>query len=180
MNKMYVAIVAGLAIGVAVASMSPGNGAQGDFSSTPNAAAPAMTKIGAADQLSQEQRDRKVFLENIKADNQDELAHGTIDPLAIEPYTLADYPETVKKFGDLVPTINSARKNAAKIAAKDARCDGVTNAQITSHSTTSDRHYWVECNNVSRFYFDEDSIARGKPSHVQTVDDMGRDGLLDW
>src|SRR5256885_9708180 len=84
---------------------------------------------------------RKQGLAAESAELADSTKTGTIAPIAVDPYTRADYPDVVRQWGKLVPTINRERRLAADIAARDARCDGVVNAQITDHGTRTDRHY---------------------------------------
>jgi hypothetical protein len=103
-----------------------------------------------------------------------------IDPIAVDPYTRADYPDVVARWGKLVPTINRERKLAAEIASRDPRCDGVDNAQITDRGKRSDRHYMAECNNLTRIYFDSKSLAEHRAAVVRTQADMGAQGVLDW
>lgn len=110
----------------------------------------------------------------------DPTKRGTIDPVAVDPYTRADYPEVVREWGKLVPTINRERKQAAQIASRNTRCDGVDNAQITDGGTKTNRHYMIECNNLTRIYFDSASLVAGRPSIVRTQADIGAQGMPDW
>jgi len=105
---------------------------------------------------------------------------GTIDPIALDPYTRSEYPEVVARWGNLLPTIERERRKAAKLAASDDRCDGVANAQVTDNGTRTDRHYMVECNNITRFYFSATSITRNKAALVRNAADMGAQGVLDY
>jgi len=123
---------------------------------------------------------RKEGLAKASAEAADPSKTGTIDPIAIDPYTRADYPDVVRKWGKLIPTINRERKAAAEIASRDARCDGVDNAQITDGGSRNDRHYMTECNNLTRIYFDAKSLAEHRPAVVRTQANMGAQGLLDW
>ena len=123
---------------------------------------------------------RKRGLATESAMDADPSKSGTIDPIAVDPYTRADYPDVAARWGKLVPTLNRERKLAAAIAAKDPRCDGVTNAQITDHGSRSDRHYMVECNNITRIYFDGKSLDAHRAALVRTEADMGAQGILDW
>jgi hypothetical protein len=123
---------------------------------------------------------RKRGLATESAEDADASKTGTIDPIAVDPYTRADYPDVVARWGKLVPTINRERKLAAEIASRDPRCDGVTNAQITDRGSRFDRHYMVECNNITRVYFDGKSLAARRSALVRTEADMGAQGVLDW
>lgn len=136
----------------------------------------ADTNYKDADQLAT--RKRGLAMES--AEDADPSKTGTIDPIAVDPYTRADYPDVVSQWGKLVPTINRERRLAAQIASRDPRCDGVTNAQITDHGSRSDRHYMVECNNITRVYFDAKSLAAHRSALVRTEADMGAQGILDW
>ncbi len=98
--------------------------------------------------------------------------------MATDPYTRSQYPTTVAKFGKSIPAINADRRKASEIAIKDPRCSGVSNAQVSTNSPKVNRRYWVECGNLTRFRFDQASIAKGEPVSVQTIQDMGRDGLI--
>jgi len=123
---------------------------------------------------------RKEGLARESAELADPNKTGTIDPIAIDPYTRADFPDVVRKWGKLIPTINRERKAAAEIASRDARCDGVDNAQITGGGSRTDRHYMTECHNLTRIYFDAKSLAEHRAAVVRTQADMGAQGLLDW
>jgi hypothetical protein len=123
---------------------------------------------------------RKNGLAKTSAEGADPTKTGSIDPIAIDPYTRADYPDVVRQWGALIPTINKERKLAAQIAAKDPRCDGVTNAQLTDGGTRTNRHYMTECNNITRIYFDAKSLAEHRSALVRTQADMGAQGILDW
>lgn len=123
---------------------------------------------------------RKRGLAAESAADADPTKTGTVDPDAVDPYTRAEYPDVVRRWGKLVPVINRERKLAAGIAAKDPRCDGVDNAQITDHGSRTDRHYMIECNNITRVYFDRRSLAAHRPALVRTEADMGAQGVLDW
>ncbi len=103
-----------------------------------------------------------------------------IDPAAVAPYTEDQYPNVVAKFGSAVRDLNATRRKTAKIAAMDMRCDRVQMAQVTSGSNRFNRRFWVSCDNQTRYFFDDDSLAANQPAGVQTLEDMGRDGLLDW
>lgn len=123
---------------------------------------------------------RKRGLAKESAEDADPSKTGTVDPHAYDPYTRADYPDVVRQWGKLIPTINRERKLAATIAAKDPRCDGVDNAQLTDHGSRINRHYMVECNNITRLYFDAKSLAEHRPALVRTEADMGAQGILNW
>ena len=123
---------------------------------------------------------RKAGLARESAELADPAKAGSVDPIAIDPYNRSDYPDVVRKWGGLIPTINRERKVAALIAARDPRCDGVTNAQITGGGTRADRHYMTECNNLTRVYFDARSLAEHRAALVRTEADMGAQGVLDW
>jgi hypothetical protein len=123
---------------------------------------------------------RKQGLASESANLADPSKTGTIDPLAVDPYTAADYPDVVRRWGKLIPTVNRERKLAAQIASRDPRCDGVVNAQITDGGTRTDRHYMTECNNLTRIYFDANSLAEHRSALVRTQADMGAQGVLDW
>jgi hypothetical protein len=129
-----------------------------------------------ADQL--ETRKRGLAAES--AELADPSKAGTIDPIAVDPYTRADYPDVVAKWGTLVPILNRERKLAAEIASRDPRCDGVDNAQVTDGGSRTDRHYMAECNNLTRVYFDAKSLAGHRSALVRTQADMGAQGVLDW
>ena len=101
--------------------------------------------------------------------------------MATMPYKRDDYPATFKKFGaSLIPQIDADRKKAAEITAMYEACDFVQSTQVTSRSPTSNRHYWVECGNLTRTYFDEASLKKGEPVDLQTKADWIKDGLKDW
>jgi hypothetical protein len=123
---------------------------------------------------------RKRGLAKESAELADPAKTGTIDPIAVDPYTRADYPDVVRRWGALIPAVNRERLLAAQIAAGDPRCDGVVNAQITDHGTRTDRHYMTECNNLTRVYFDSKSLADRRPAMVRTQADMGAQGMRDW
>jgi hypothetical protein len=123
---------------------------------------------------------RKEGLAQESAELADPAKTGTIEPIAVDPYTRADYPDLVRKWGSLIPTINRERLLAAQIASRDSRCDGVTNAQITDHGSRADRHYMTECNNLTRIYFDTKSLSARRSAVVRTEADMGAQGVLDW
>ena len=134
--------------------------------------------INYANQGWLEARRRGLAAESVE--DADPAKVGKIDPIAIDPYTRAEYPDVVRQWGKLIPTINRERKRAAQLAAKDPRCDGVDNAQITDHGTRSNRHYMTECNNLTRIYFDSISLEAGRPAVVRTQADMGAQGVLDY
>lgn len=98
--------------------------------------------------------------------------------VVIDDYTRGDYPALFARFGKVFTEINADRLAAAKIAASDERCDTVANVQIASHTPAINRKYWAECSNLTRFRFDQSSIAQGKAITVQTEADMIRDGLV--
>lgn len=105
---------------------------------------------------------------------------GTIDPIALDPYTRSEYPDVVARWGKLLPTVERERRKAAKLAAADARCDGVDNAQVTDRGTRADRHYMIECNNITRFYFSTASLTDDRPAMVRNAADMGAQGVADY
>ena len=103
-----------------------------------------------------------------------------IEGIAVDPYARDQYPATFAKFGGAVVAVNSDRKEAADIAATYADCDYVQNAQITTASPMVNRRYWVECGNLTRLYFDEDSLRKGEPVELQTKANWIANGLKDW
>lgn len=123
---------------------------------------------------------RKAGLAKASSESEDATKIGTVNPHAADPYTRADYPDVVRQWGQLIPTINKERKVAAQIAAREPRCDGVVNAQITDHGSRDNRHYMTECNNLTRVYFDAESLAHNRAAMVRTQADMGAQGVLDW
>jgi hypothetical protein len=123
---------------------------------------------------------RKTGLASESAELADPSKTGTIDAAATDPYNAANYPDVVRRWGKLVPAINRERRLAAAIAARDPRCDGVVNAQITDHGGRSDRHYMTECNNLTRIYFDAKSLAGHRAALVRTEADLGAQGIPDW
>lgn len=139
---------------------------------------PAGDPSNDAAPLNEFQQARLEGLENIAEAAPPPANPATIEPSAIEPYAAGSYPDTVRKFGKAISAVNADRKAAAKIAAADPRCNGVSNAQVSTRSPMVNRRYWVECGNLTRFRFDEASLAKGEPVSVQTVKDMARDGLI--
>lgn len=123
---------------------------------------------------------RERGLNSMKAEFEQPERKGQIDPFALMPYTRDQYPQTVAKYGKAIPALERDRAKAAKIAAAHPDCDVVQNVQVTTRSPMVNRRYWAECSNITRLFFDEESLAAGKPVKVQTVADMGRDGLADW
>ena len=123
---------------------------------------------------------RKRGLADERAEDANPAKTGKIDTIAIDPYTRADYPDVVRQWGKLIPTINRERKRAAQLAAQDPRCDGVDNAQITDRGTRENRHFMIECNNLTRIYFDSASLKAGRLAIVRTQADMGAQGVLDY
>lgn len=123
---------------------------------------------------------RKRGLATESAENAAPAKTATIDPIALDPYTRSEYPDVVARWRKLLPTVERERRKAAKLAAADGRCDGVDNAQITDHGTQTDRHYMIECNNITRFYFSTTSLADNKPAIVRNAADMGAQGVLDY
>ena len=119
-------------------------------------------------------------LNTIKAEFEQPERKGQIDAIALMPYTRDQYPQTVAKFGKAIPALERDRAKAAKIAAAHPDCDVVLNVQVTTRSPKVNRRYWAECSNITRLLFDEASLAAGKSVKVQTVADMGRDGLVEW
>lgn len=105
---------------------------------------------------------------------------ATIRPEAIEPYKASEYPKVVAKWGKTIPAINADRKRAAEIAAQDARCDDVILVQIMNASPRVNRRYYAECENVTRYFFDEKGLNEGRFVDAQTFEDMKKDGLKDW
>ncbi|MFV0645415.1 MAG: hypothetical protein ACK5NN_13110 [Sphingomonadaceae bacterium] len=103
-----------------------------------------------------------------------------ISSIASGAYTRAEYPTTFRKFGGAVSDINADRLAAANIAALYEDCDYVENSQITTRSPMQNRRYWVECRNLTRLFFDQESLARGEPVEVQTKAVWLQDGLKDW
>lgn len=179
------------ACGSASSSPQPGEQAQASPTPTSTAASATASPRDPADvthtNLPDTNYDSQVWLEARKrglaaesAEDADPTKTGTVDPHAYDPYNRADYPDVVRQWGKLIPTINKERKMAAQIAAKDPRCDGVSNAQITDHGSRNNRHYMIECNNITRFYFDGKSLAEHRPALVRTEADMGAQGILDY
>lgn len=103
-----------------------------------------------------------------------------ISSIAIDAYTRDQYPATFQKFGSAVTNINADRFAAASIAALNPDCDYVENSQVTTRSPKQNRRYWVECRNLTRLYFDEESLARNEAVEVQTKAIWIADGLKDW
>jgi len=173
-----------------LASCGPSGGRNGTPAETGTSSA-ASARANASDVSSTSLRDgnyattamleaRKRGLARESAELANKSKTGTVDPLAVDPYTSSDYPDLMRKWGKLIPLINRERKLAAVVASRDPRCDGVVNAQITDRGTRSDRHYMTECNNLTRVYFDTGSLSRGQPALVRTQADMGAQGILDW
>lgn len=101
-----------------------------------------------------------------------------IEPIAVDPYTRSDYPDVYRRYGRLVPTINKERRRAAHSAALDGRCDGVENVQITDYGSIKDRHYMVECSNLTRLYFNRAGLTSGKATLSETEPVMRSGGLV--
>ncbi len=136
------------------------------------------TESDASAIMIDEKADRLAALENVQAATKATQPKGEISSMATDPYTRSQYPTTVAKFGKSIPAINDDRRRISEIAIKDPRCNGVSNAQVSSNSPKVNRRYWVECGNLTRLRFDQASIAKGEPVSVQTIQDMGRDGLI--
>lgn len=176
----FLKIAFGLWLGIVVvaglfsANFSPSGPA--DTSPAPRNTASA-TKTPEEQELA-ERRERG--LNSMKAEFEQPERKGQIDPIALMPYTRDQYPQTFAKYGKAIPALERDRAKAAKIAAAHPNCDVVQNVQITTQSPKVNRRYWVECSNITRLFFDEASLADGKPVKVQTVADMGRDGLAVW
>ncbi len=103
-----------------------------------------------------------------------------INSAATMAYTADMFPGLVRKFGDMIPTIERERNAAARIAALYTRCDEVLNVQITSRSAGNNRRYYADCTNRTRIFFDTKSIAAGYPAGLQTREDMLANGLENW
>ena len=160
--------------GVFLAITSPP--AVNNSSITPDESQMPNTSAGA-DEVS-ERRERG--LNSMKADFEQPERKGQIDPIALLPYTRDQFPETVAKYGKAIPALERDRAKAAEIAASHPDCDVVQNVQVTTRSPKVNRRYWVECSNITRLFFDEASLLIGQPAKVQTVADMGRDGVAEW
>jgi hypothetical protein len=180
-----------LGAGIALVSLPLTACSRGNPQATQAQSSPASEESSAADITTTNLADanygtpeqleaRKRGLAQESAEFADASKTGTVDPIAVDPYTRADYPDVVRKWGSLVPTINRERKLAAAIASKDRRCDGVANAQITDGGSRTNRHYMTECNNLTRIYFDAQSLGRHRSALVRTQADMGAQGVLDW
>jgi hypothetical protein len=155
--------------------------AKGDPAPSAQAADVSTTNLPDANYKDDAQLEtRKRGLAAESAELADPAKAGTIDPIAVDPYTRADYPDVIAKWGTLVPTLNRERKTVAEIASRDARCDGVDNAQVTNGGSRINRHYMAECNNLTRIYFDARSLAEHRAAVVRTQADMGAQGVLDW
>ena len=150
--------------------------APAETSANPNNRASA-TPTPEAQELAER---RKRGLNAIKAEFEQPERKGQIDPIALMPYTRDQYPQTVAKYGNAIPALERDRAKAAKIAATHPDCDVVLNVQVTTRSPKVNRRYWAECSNITRLFFDEASLTAGKSVKVQTVADMGRDGLSEW
>ncbi|WP_295630599.1 hypothetical protein [Novosphingobium sp.] len=103
-----------------------------------------------------------------------------IEENAADPYTQAEYPQTIKQFGSVIAKINDERRKAAGIAATYAACDRVSNVQISQKSSKKRRRYWADCSNMTRVYLDADSVSRGDAVTLQTQADMEITGLKEW
>jgi hypothetical protein len=184
MRIRYSAAAAAIAsVSIALSSCSGGNPQAAQAESSPSAqeADISTTNLPDANYKDATQLEtRKRGLAAESAELADPAKAGTIDPIAVDPYNRADYPDVVAKCGKLVPTLNRERKMAAEIASRDPRCDGVDNVQVTDGGSRTNRHYMAECNNLTRIYFDARSLAEHRPALVRTQADMGAQGVLDW
>lgn len=163
-----------LVVGLLSAIISP---------STPADRSPASSNIASTNPTPEAQElaeRRERGLNSMKAKFERPEKKGQIDPVALMPYTRDQFPQTVAKFGKAIPALERDRAKAAKIAAAHPDCDVVQNVQVTTRSPKVNRRYWAECSNITRLFFDETSLAEGRPAKVQTVADMGREGLADW
>lgn len=151
--------------------------------SAPADSSPAPSNSASTTKTPEEQKlaeRRERGLNAMKAEFEQPERKGQIDPIALMPYTRDQFPQTVAKYGNAIPALERDRAKAAKIAAAHPDCEVVRNVQVTTRSPKVNRRYWVECSNITRLFFDEASLAEGKPAKVQTVADMGRDGLAQW
>ena len=123
---------------------------------------------------------RKRGMAEMSAEDADGSKRGTIEPIALDPYTKADYPDVVKRWRAILPVVERERRLSAKLAAANPKCDGVLNAQVTDHGSSNNRHYMTECNNLTRIYFDTASLRKRIPASLRTQADMGAAGMMDW
>jgi hypothetical protein len=83
-----------------------------------------------------------------------------IEPYAIKPYTAAGgYAETVAKYGPRLAELQAYRIKAANAAAANEACDKVIMSEIsTMRGGLNDMHFWVDCENGTRFRFSESEL----------------------
>lgn len=88
---------------------------------------------------------------------------------ALEPYTSAQYPKTVKKYRSRLKEIEVMRRRAAEAVVDSGKCDYVETVELSdSRSSLRDIHIWVDCTNQQRFYLSEKEIKESSPAKAES------------
>jgi len=76
---------------------------------------------------------------------------------ATAPYTVAGgFAKTVARYGPRLGELQTYRVKAANVAAANESCDKVIMSEIsTMRGGLNDMHFWVDCENGTRFRFSE-------------------------
>ena len=88
---------------------------------------------------------------------------------ALIPYTKENgFEKTVKKYGPRLKEIEQYRKLAAEKVMASGKCDSVVASDLsTTKSSLKHLSFWVDCNNGTRVYLDENEIKAGAPVVTQ-------------
>jgi len=95
-----------------------------------------------------------------------------ITEYATKPYTAAGgYEKTVAKYGPRLGELQAYREKAADVASRDRSCDSVIAAEISSmRGGLNDMHFWVDCENGTRFRFSESELNQANVVAVSEAD----------
>ena len=95
-----------------------------------------------------------------------------ITEYATKPYTAASgYSKTVAKYGPRLDELQKYREKAAEVVSQDRSCDSVIASEIsTMRGGLNDMHFWVDCENGTRFRFSERELNQAQVVAVSEAD----------
>ena len=95
-----------------------------------------------------------------------------ISDWATKPYTAAGgYEKTVAKYSSRLGELQAYREKAADVASRERSCDEVIMAEVSSmRGGLNDMHFWVDCENGTRFRFSESELDQANVVAVSEAD----------
>ena len=135
------------------------------------AAISAGSKNSQTKAQSQDKTDKAISSKKVFQSAPEKPYKASISEWAIKPYTRDQYPKTFATYGSRMNALQAYRVKAANVVSQERSCDEVVMSEIsTVRGGLNNMHFFVDCNNGTRFRFSETELDKSTVVAISEAD----------